>query len=433
MSETNSEFEAVAIRDAQLTPWWRVAAVSSMVAFSLPTFITGLEVYQGLSPWQTVWALLIGSVLIFVIGAAMGAIGSQTRMSSYLLMRIAFGDHGAGIVNIAFAISLIGWFGVNINLFAEASAGLSATLFGYAPPNLVLVVIAAICMTALTYTGFKAINLLSTLMVPVLALVTIVLIYKALDTQPLGVLMGAEKKTDLTVGQGISAIVGAIIVGAIILPDITRFIRHWSGAVGCAFIAYMIVQLIVMGGASLASGATGSGDILEIMLQFGLGLGAFVIVIAGSWVLNALNLYSTTLSTKATFPNLDQNMLILGLGAFGAGAAMLNLLEYFVTFLIYLSIIFIPVAGVIIADFLLIRRSDYRIESLEGNRKVAPIALSAWAIGATAALLMSEGVVRSPSGVSAIDAIILTSLSFLGLTWLRDLRRRVALKRENAS
>ena len=75
MTDQNNEFEAVAIRDDQLTPWWRVAAVGSMVAFSLPTFITGLEVYQGLTPWQTVIALIIGSAMIFVIGTAMGGIG----------------------------------------------------------------------------------------------------------------------------------------------------------------------------------------------------------------------------------------------------------------------------------------------------------------------------------------------------------------------
>jgi DUF917 family protein len=45
-----------------------VAAVGSMVAFSLPTFITGLELYHGLTPWQTVWALVIGSALVFAIG-----------------------------------------------------------------------------------------------------------------------------------------------------------------------------------------------------------------------------------------------------------------------------------------------------------------------------------------------------------------------------
>jgi len=244
-------------------------------------------------------------------------------------------------------------------------------------------------------------------------------------------LMAAEKPVSLTVGEGISAIVGAIIVGAIILPDITRFIRSWRGAIGVTFVSYMIVQFLVMAAASLASGATGSGDILEIMLQFGLGLGAFIIVIAGSWVLNALNLYSTVLSIKATFPKLSKNLLILGLGVIGAGAALLNLLDYFVTFLIYLSIIFIPVAGVVIADYVFVRRSAYRIETLDNNRKFAPKAFGAWAIGAAAALAMSEGLIMSPSGISAIDAIALTAISYLALTWTD--RRKTAPKPDGES
>ena len=59
-------------------------------------------------------------------------------------------------------------------------------------------------------------------MVPVLAIVTVVLAYSALTAVPLPEMMAAEKEATLTVGAGISAIVGAIIIGAIILPDITR-------------------------------------------------------------------------------------------------------------------------------------------------------------------------------------------------------------------
>ena len=110
-------------------------------------------------------------------------------------------------------------------------------------------------------------------------------------------------------------------------------------------------------------------------------------------------------------------MLILGLGAFGAGAALLDLLDLFVEFLIYLSIVFIPVAGVIIADYLMIRKQDYRIETLENNRKFAPKAFCAWAIGAIASLVMYYYPSLSPSGISAIDAIALTALSYLALAW----------------
>lgn len=416
MDET-SEFDAVAIGEDQLVAWPRIAAVAAMVAFSLPTFITGLEVYHALSPLQAVLALAAGSLIIFVIGALMGGIGAKTHMSSYLLVRIAFGDRGAGLVNIAFAISLLGWFGININLFADAAGRLSSDVFGWAVPELVWITIASVGMTVTTLVGFKAINMLATAMVPVLAIVTGLLVYTSLETQSFSSFLAADKEITLSFGEGVSAVVGAIIIGAIILPDITRFARHWSGAIYTAFIAYIVVQLAVMGSAALAGGATGEIEILDVMLSMGLGVGAFVIVIAGSWVLNSLNLYSAVLGTKATFPILGTTLLTLGLGAAGIIAGALNLLDYFVTFLFYLSIIFVPVAGVILVDYFLIRPDRYRIETLDENVKFNVKGFATWAIGAAASILMSEGVIPSLTGMAAMDAALLTAFLYLALTW----------------
>ena len=424
MDNTN-EFSAVAISQKQLVPWPRIAAVAALVSFSLPTFITGLEVYHALSPLAAALALLIGSLIIFGIGAMMGAIGARTHMSSYLLVRVAFGDHGAGVVNIAFAISLLGWFGININLFADAAGGLSAELFGWDIPTIAWVMVASLCMTFTTLVGFKAINMLATAMVPVLALVTGLLIYSSLNTQTLGEFFSSGHTGELAFGEGVSAVVGAIIIGAIILPDITRFARHWSGAVYTAFIAYAVVQLVVMGAAALAGGSTGLTDILDIMLSLGLGLGAFAIVIAGSWVLNSLNLYSAVLSTKATFPKLGSVALTIGLGLVGIVAAMLNILDYFVTFLFYLSIIFVPVAGVILVDYLLIQPQAYSIDTLAQNRKFNPKGFTAWGAGALTAILMSEAIIPSLTGMAAMDAAILSAAVYAVLAW-RDKKPKTA-------
>lgn len=416
MDET-SEFDAVAIAEDQWVAWPRIAAVAAMVAFSLPTFITGLEVYHALSPLQALGALAVGSIIIFLIGALMGSIGAKTHMSSYLLVRIAFGDRGAGLVNVAFAVSLLGWFGININLFADAAGRLSSDVFGWAVPDLIWIIIASLCMTVTTLIGFKAINLLATAMVPILAIVTGLLVYTSLDTQSFADFFSANKEITLSFGDGVSAVVGAIIIGAIILPDITRFARHWSGAVYTAFIAYVVVQLAVMGAAALAGGATGETEILDVMLNMGLGIGAFVIVITGSWVLNALNLYSAVLSTKATFPKLGTVLLTLGLGGVGIIAGVLNLLDYFVTFLFYLSIIFVPVAGVILVDYFLIRPDRYRIETLQANSGFNVKAFATWAIGAVVSILMSEAIMPSLTGMAAMDAALLTGLLYLVLSW----------------
>lgn len=412
-----SEFEAVAIGEHQLVPWPRVAAVAAMVAFSLPTFVTGLEVGAGLSLANTFWALLWGSIIIVIIGAVMGVIGARSRMSSYLLVRIAFGDKGAAIVNIAFAISLLGWFGVNINLFMDAVAGLGRDVWEVELPPVGLAIFASFCMTLTTLVGFKAINILASLLVPVLAFVTFMLAKTAMTSQTLPEIMSAEKVETLTTGEGISAIVGAIIIGAIILPDITRFVRHWSGAIYTAVIAYIVVQLAVMGAAALAGATTGQSDILQIMIDMKLGLGAFIIVIAGSWVLNSLNLYSAVLGVKATFPKLKTIALTIGLGAVGVLAALMNILDGFITFLFYLSVIFIPVAGVLIIDALFIRPDVYRIETLNDNRALNWKGFTAWAVGAVFAVLASEAVLPTLTKIAAMDAVILSGLLYIALAW----------------
>ncbi len=422
MSENVSEFAAVAIGDDKLVAWPRVAAVAAMVAFSLPTFITGLEVSEGLTPVNAVLALLFGSVIILFIGAIMGVVGAKSRLSSYLLVRIAFGDKGASVVNIAFAISLLGWFGININLFTDAVARLVLDIFGKEISTLPLAIFASICMTTTTIIGFKAINILATLMVPILAVVTFLLAQSAFEEQSLVDIFGVEREESISIGQGISAIVGAIIIGAIILPDITRFVRHWSGAVYTAIIAYLIVQLAVMGTAALAGSVSGKTDILEIMLDVNLGIGAFLIVIGSSWVLNSLNLYSAILGTKATFPKFSSTWLAIGLGAIGVIAALMNLLDNFIPFLIFLSDIFVPVAGVIIVDALFMRRQDYHIDRLAKNMAFNQAGLMAWAIGAGFALMISYNILPSPTGITSIDAITLAAISYTVLFWI--LRKR---------
>jgi cytosine permease len=411
------EYSAEKVPDHRLIGWPRVCAVAAMVSFSLPTFVTGLEVAHALPGQAAIIALFAGSLLIALIGAVMGAIGAKTRLNSYLLVRIAFGDSGARLVNLAFAVSLLGWFGVNINLFTDAVSGLSESLFNNTPSPIFLAVLASACMTATTLVGFRAINVLSVLLVPVLAVVTGLLAAWSLSHSSIDAALALDRPASLTTGEGISAIVGAIIIGAIILPDITRFCRHWTGALYTSLIAYVVVQFAVMLVAALSGAVAGKTDILAILLDAHLGIGAFVIVIAGSWVLNSLNLYSTVLSVGASVDGLNRTWLTLGLGAFGVIAALMNILDSFITFLLYLSIIFIPVAGVIIVDFFVVQRERYQHPPLATNPAWNFRGFAAWGVSAEFCLLASEGVIPALSNIPAIDAMMLSALIYLALSW----------------
>jgi len=416
----HDEFSTHAVPTDARVASFRVAAVASMVSFSLPTFIAGIEVSSGVGPDLTLAAILGGALVIFLIGWLMGSIDARTGFNSYLLVRLAFGDAGARVVNLAFSISLLGWFGINLNLFGLAIAGLSDDLFGIIPPELLVTITASLLITVTTIIGFRAINLVSTLMIPVLAFVAMALLVTATSqTAP----VVAASQGEMSLGDGISAIVGSIVIGSIIMPDITRFLRSSGGALLTSGTSYMIAQPFVMWVAASAAMVLGTEDIISIMLTLGLGLGAFIIIIAGSWVLNALNLYSAVLGVTASFPRLSARTVTVVLGVIGVTAGLMNILDSFVTFLFYLSVVFIPVAGVIIVDHFIARPEAYRVTEVEDNQPLNRWGLLAWFMGAAIALAASEGFIGSVTRVAALDAMLTTAVLYwiaARLGWVRQ-------------
>lgn len=411
MKVESTEFSTEPVPDEHTVSWIRVAIIASMVAFSLPVFLTGVEIAISFSPLRTLEVFVVGTVILTVIGCITAAIGANTRLSSYMLNRIAFGSRGAALVNIAFAISLLGWFGVNIDLFSGAVQRLTVDMYAVSVPAWPIEIFAGIVMTVTSVYGFRAINTLSTLLVPVLIAVTAQLIVGSLTDQSLTQIMSTPSANELSFGDGVSAVVGAAIVGAVILPDITRFIRHWSGGIFVVLTSYLVIQFIVISAGGLSATALGDDDLLNIMLTLGIGWAAFAIVIFGSWVLNSLNLYSTMLSVESTAPKLNNTLLIIILGSLGTLAAFMNILNDFLSFLFYLAVIFVPVSGIIIVDYLILRRSAYHEDRLLLQQKNRPKAIAAWGLGACVALMGSWSWI-SITNIAVLDAMIVAALVY---------------------
>lgn len=367
----------------------------------------GLEVFGDVTPMDTVLSLAIGLGIITIIGILIGKIGASTHLNSYLLTRIAFGNRGAAVVNLGFMISLLGWFGVNTNLFARAADQLAEQVFGLTMPMIYWTALACLFMTGLTFWGFKAINRLSLALFPFLAIITIALWVMAAGKISVQDFLSLPHDNPKSLGFGISVIVGAIIVEVIILPDVTRFAKSkWDAAIA-VILTYAVIAFFVMMAAIIAGGATGQDDIVEVFLLFGMGVSALFIVVSGNWVLNSLNIYSAVLGTKATFPALSNSGLILFYGIVGFVVAQFNIIDFLGDFLYYLSILFVPVAGIILVDFYLSRKADYRAETLTRNPAYNVPALSVWGLGVLVGIGSDQEVLPTLSGVSAIDSIAL--------------------------
>ena len=410
------EFSTSPVPLERSIPWWKIALTNVLFSICLPTLITGLDLGIATPRRYFISGIIIGSLILTFIGILTSVLGSRTRLSSYMLARIAFGTHGSTLLNLAFALSLLGWFGVNINLFGDAMAKLLAALWGYTGPVWPVELVGGLLMTGTTLVGLRAINTLSTIIVPILAVVCLLMLWESLKHGSVGSILAHAPLVGLSFGDTVSSVVGGFVVGAVIMPDTCRFIEKPRGAVWTAVLTYFVSSVIVTVIGGLAALATGKVEILDLMLFMGLGAGAFVIVLGGSWILNALNLYSAALSIGVAVPKSRREITTLVAGLAGTLVAFLQILDHFLTFLFYLSIVFVPIASIIIVDFFLVRPAAYAGAALDSIKPVEAAALAAWALGAVVAVLGSAGYVRL-TGIAAVDAMLVSAVAYAALRW----------------
>lgn len=410
----SDEFSTSPVPAERSISWWKIALTNVLFSVSLPTLITGLDLGIAAPRSNFLSGIVVGSLILTFIGILTSVLGSRTRLSSYMLARIAFGTHGSTLLNLAFAFSLLGWFGVNINLFGDAMARLLAALWGYHGPVWPVELVAGLLMTATTLVGLRAINMLSVVVVPVLIVVCVLMLLDSVKHGSVSEILARAPSSGMSFGDTVSSVVGGVIVGAVIMPDTCRFIGQTHGAVWTAILTYFVsgVTVTVIGG--LAALATGRTEILDLMLFMGLGAGAFAIVLGGSWVLNALNLYSAALSIGAAAPRTRRDVTTVVCGLAGTLTAFMQILDHFLTFLFYLSIVFVPIASIIVVDFFVIRPGAYVGAAIQSVRPVEPIALIAWGMGACIAILGSSGYLRL-SGIAAVDAMLVAGFVYVVL------------------
>ena len=134
-------------------------------------------------------------------------------------------------------------------------------------------------MVFTTMFGFRLLNRLALVVVPLMVTLIAFLLYKVLSDQPLSVILEIGATNKFSFNDGVAATVGTLILGAILIPDVARFARNKRGAVLASVLTFLIATTFVYMTAAIASLATGEDDTLQIMITMGLGTGAFALII----------------------------------------------------------------------------------------------------------------------------------------------------------
>lgn len=404
--------------------WFPIAVQRFGQVSALSQFLLGATLGYALSFWDAALAFLIGSVILEIVITIVGIIGQKEGMQTSLLTRwTGFGEIGSSLVGLAIAMSLIGWFGIQSAISAES---LDSLMPGVMPIELWSILF-GLLVTAVVAFGFKGMQWLANVTVPLFLILVGWSVISELSQHSLADLMSREPAGEpMSVLAGAGVVAGGFIVGAIITSDMTRFNRTPGDVVKVTVVGITLGEFVIgMAGVLLAHAAQ-SGNIVAIVTS-AVGWVGLLIIVTGTLKINDWNLYSSVLGlvnfVSTTFnralPHLATTLVI---GVVGTLLAAFGILQGFIPFLTILGAAFPPIAGIMVAEYFVVRRFRPQLDATRdagtlpaSAPRIVPATLIIWAVSSLVGYFVTWG-------IPSITALVLSFVLYIvagKLGWVR--------------
>jgi len=210
-----------------------------------------------------------------------------------------------------------------------------------------------------------------------------------------------------------------------LIADYNRFARSARSGTAGTVVGYLLANIVFFFlGAALVVG-TGQSDVLTGIAALGLGGFPLLLILVDETDNGFANIYSTAVSIQNIRPRWRQLPLVVGVTAVALAAAALlqwngqSLGGAYNNFLFAIGGIFVPLLGVLVADFYLVRRGRYApTEFGEAGRGRNLAAFIAWVPGSLLYLWIFWSALTSPPGVSPIGATLPAFALSAAVYWL---------------
>jgi len=390
---------------------WSSLGVGLLV-FSAGSFLSDAPFYHALL------AIILGSIAGSVLLSLTGKIGSDNAVPSFIGIRPAFGLYGSYLAAILNIIQLIGWTTFEILILSKAAQQLTNIHVTFVWNILFGIIIA---LFGIFGPLFLVKQWLSKFAIWIVYGSSIIILVTLLFQNLSSVI--AESGKDMSFFVALDIVIAMPISWMPLVSDYNRFAKKSRGALLGTLIGFSLTNIIFYLGGLLF----GLTDISSIIVSIQAILFGFVLlVMIVDEIDNAFaDIYSAAISSQSIFQNLNQRHLIIGFSIASTILATLISIEGYEQFLLLIGALFIPLFGILLTDYFVIKHGKYQNDMMYGNNliKVGYPAIIAWAIGALLYYLLSQlspiYVSQLPTIGSTVPSLIASSLLYLLITKLR--------------
>ncbi|WP_294058005.1 cytosine permease [Sphingomonas sp.] len=416
-AESSDQYSHSPVPAGETMAGWRVALIVASFSIGQPDFLNGAQNALALGLGSAVGAAFLAA-LILCAGCCFTAVVSvRTRLSTYLLVRRSFGVQGAALINIVLALIQYCAFGINAAFIGEAMA--EAAKINHLPESFAAFVIAGSLLAAgSTIVGIRALERLALVVVPLLGVIFVAVAFVAVQRHGLVLAPSPTPPVPMRFGIAVTSVIGAYMVAVVTMPDLSRYIRTERGSIVSMALSFPIATPLMMTTAALPALATGETSVAKLIVSLGLGTPLLFLLATPMLTVNAANLYSAGLALGATFPKVRGWVFTLLGAVIGTAFALMGIIDHFIPFLVFLSLIVPPIAAIYVIDaFTLFRGTDPQASI----RRLPPVrweAVGVW-VGSLAAVLLVPSERFTLTTIPALDATILAAVAYLAVLKLR--------------
>lgn len=388
-----------------------LALITFGIGMTLPVFWLGADVTQKVG-FSTASLVFIGVCAVLGLLCALTAmVGVRTRLSTYMILQFSFGRHGAKLINLTMAVTLLGFYAATADIFGSTVASALQSSWGIVTPAWVHCIWGSILMTLMAIYGLRGLDRLSIYSVPLMALFMLFALYLGFQRAAPGQLGGFAGSGD-SLALAIASTIGMVILTPVLMPDFTRYARTEKDAlIAILGMAAGFPFVLIVGG--LLSIITGQSEIMLIMASLGVLLPALAVLVFSTWITNTANLYSATL-TLATVSRTASWKLTVGGSVLATGLAVGGFMTHFLDFVMALSIVIPPLASIYVTDFFVVRQQRYDIDALKQSCAFGWPALISWALASAVAWMTSfEG--WTLTSQPTLDSLLVALVAYLVL------------------
>ncbi|MEN1761301.1 cytosine permease [Anoxynatronum sibiricum] len=347
----DTEHSLSAVKQESKQGFWAVIVIMLGFTFFSPSMTAGGNLGIGLNMRDFFLAMLLGNAFLGLYTGVLAHVGQSTGLTLDLLARHSFGTKGSYLPSILISFTQIGWFGVGVAMFAfPVSVLLNINMT-------VLILITGVLMTATAYYGIKALAVLGSIAVPLIAVLGIYSMNVGIaEVSGFGNVFAENPGNPLTLTAALSIVIGSFISGGTATPNFTRFSKTPHIAVWATVIAFFIGNSIMFVFGAVGGAVTGNADIFDILIAQGLMIPAILVLGLNIWTTNNNALYTAGLGLANITKIRSKPMVLIG-GAIGT----LSAVWLYNNFIVYLSTLggMIPPVGVVIILHYFMNKKNY--------------------------------------------------------------------------